>query len=300
MKKLGLILSLFLFFTCLITPYSLAENLGDNIEQKGFHLALVPEKNVFEQRKRYGYIATYLSEKLGFTVHIDIMSNYGQITEAFLNGTADAGIFGSFSFVLTEALAGIEPLARPVWPDGSSTYRSFIFVRKDSGIKTVEDMKGKTLVLVDKATTAGYIFPLFYFNSYGIENLEDYFSKIYFAGSHDIAAWAVYTGEADVGAGKNHIYNALGEEYPGFREQMITLVESPGVPSNCLAIRKDASPALKLRLKWLLLNLNKSEEGRKILAQFGATKFIITTKEDYHVIYQMITDMHIDLTKYPY
>ena len=81
---------------------------------------------------------------------------------------------------------------------------------------------------------------------------------------------------------------------------MTTLVESPGVPSNCFAIRKDINPALKLRLKGLLLNLDKSEEGRKVLSRFGATKFIITTKKDYRNIYQMINNINIDLTKYPY
>lgn len=276
------------------------EPLQGNIEQRGLHLAIVPEKNIFEQRRRYRYITDYLAGKLGFKVHLDIMSNYGQICEAFINGTADTGIFGSFSYVLTHTRAGIEPVARPVWPDGSSTYRSFIFVRKDSGIKTLADMKGKTLVLVNKATTAGYIFPLFYFRSFGIKNLSDIFANIYFAGSHDVAAWAVYTGEADVGGAKNHIYNALGDEYPDFREQMITLVESPAVPSNCFAVRKDLSAALKLRLKGLLLNLDKTEEGQKVLANFGATKFIVTTDEEYHSVVQMIDKLNIDLATYPY
>jgi phosphonate transport system substrate-binding protein len=300
-KKKFLSLCLFLLIVMGSRPAVRAEDpLQGNIEQRGLHLALVPEKNVFEQRRRYRYITDYLAGKLGFKVHIDIMSNYGQICEAFLNGTTDTGFFGSFSYVLTHARAGIEPVARPVWPDGSSTYRSYIFVRKDSGIRTLEDMKGKTLVLVDKATTAGYIFPLFYFRSFGIKNLSDIFAKIYFAGSHDVAAWAVYTGEADVGGAKNHIYNALGDEYPDFREQMITLVESPAVPSNCFAVRKDLSPALKLRLKGLLLNLDKTEEGQKILADFGATKFIPTVNEEYHSLYQMIDQLDIDLATYPY
>lgn len=299
-NKIRLFLAL-LFFLSIGTPMNIrAEQTNETIEQRGLHLALVPEKNVFEQRRRYRYITDYLSKKLGITVHIDIMSNYGQISEAFVNGTADAGFFGSFSYVLTHAKAGIEPIARPVWPDDSSTYRSYIFVRKDSGIKTINDMKGKNLALVDKATTAGYIFPLFYFNSFGIDKLSDLFANIYFAGSHDVAAWAVYTGEADIGAAKNHIYNALGEEYPNFREQMITLVESPAVPSNCLAVKKDISPALKLRIKGLLLNLDKTEEGREVLSHFGAKQFIITTDEDYHTLYQMIDRLNIDLQNYPY
>ena len=101
------------------------------------------------------------------TVRADIMPTYAKISEAFLEGRADAGFFGSFSYYLTHRKAGIEPIARPVWLDGSSTYSGYIFVRKDSGIKNVADMKGKSLALVDKATTAGYIFQRYFLRQHG-------------------------------------------------------------------------------------------------------------------------------------
>jgi phosphonate transport system substrate-binding protein len=263
-------------------------------------LLLVPEKNSFEQRRRYKYIADYLSKKMEMNVIVEIMANYGEISVAFQQGTADAGFFGSFSYVLTHARAGIEPIARPEWLDGTSTYRGYVFARKDSGIKNVKDMKNKSLVLVDKATTAGYIFQLFYFKYNGITNMEDYFSRISFAHSHDAAAWAVYTGEADIGGAKNHIYKNLEEEYPDFKEKMVVLAESPEVPSNGLAVRKDLNPALKLRLKSLLLGLHQTPAGQKVLENFGARKFVETTDSDYAVLYSMVKQLGIDLRDYSY
>jgi phosphonate transport system substrate-binding protein len=61
------------------------------------------------------------------------------------------------------------PLARPVNNDGTSTYFGYIFVRKDSNIKETADMKGKTLALVERATTAGYVFPLAWFKLQGVK-----------------------------------------------------------------------------------------------------------------------------------
>ena len=263
-------------------------------------LLLEPEQNIFEQKRRYKFITDYLSRKMAMNVFVEIVANYGEATDAFMEGSADAGFFGSFSYVLTHAKAGIEPIARPVWFDGSSTYRGYIFVRKDSGIETVKDMKKRSLVLVDKATTAGYIFQRYYFQYYGIPKLEDYFSKISYAGSHDAAAWAVYTGEADIGGAKNHIFNRLKEEYPDFREKMVVLAESPAVPSNCFAVRKDLNPAIKLRLKNLLLTLHETPEGQVVLKNFGARKFIETTDEDYRSLYNMIQQLGINLLEYPY
>ena len=263
-------------------------------------LVIIPEKNVFEQRRRYRFITDYLSKKLEMAVLVEVMNNYGDICDAFLEGRADAGFFGSFSYVLTRAKAGIEPLARPVWLNEESTYRGYIITRKDSSINTVEDMQDKSLILVDKATTAGYIFPMYFFKYSGISTIDDYFDKLIFAGSHDAASWAVYTGEAEVGGVKNHIYNAMAEEYPDFNEQMQVLVESPEVPSNGLAVSNSLNPAIKSRLKNILLRLHENEEGQQVLKNFGALRFIKTTDEDYRVLYTMVNALHIDLQEYPY
>jgi phosphonate transport system substrate-binding protein len=262
-------------------------------------LVIIPEKSVFEQRRRYKFITDYLSKRMGMIVIIEIMANYGEISDAFIEGRADAGFFGSFSYVMTQAKAGIEPIARPVWLDGNSTYRGYIFARKDSNIETVSDMKGKKLVLVDKATTAGYIFQLFYLNYYGIPDLDSYFSRVSFARSHDAAAWAVYTGEADIGGAKDQIFKSMKEKYPDFKKEMVVLAESPEVPSNGLAVRKDLNPAVKLRLRSLLLNMHENTEGQEALKNFGALKFIETKNDDYEVLYNMVKRLGINLKTFP-
>lgn len=261
-------------------------------------IALVPEKNIFEQKKQYQYIARYLSGKLNIPVRAVILSDYDAICQAFLDGKADVGFFGSFSYGLARARVSVEPIARPVWLNGSSTYSGYLFVRKDSDIKTVEDMKGKRLALVHKATTAGYIFPLEYFRSNGVVDLEEYFSKIHFCGSHDAAAWVVYSGEAEVGACKNHVFNALVESDSDFKEEMLVLAESGEVPSNGMAVRSDLDPSLKNRLKEILINMHKSKEGVKALEGFRAKKFIETTDQDYMSLYRMVEEIGIDLQSY--
>jgi phosphonate transport system substrate-binding protein len=160
-------------------------------------------------------------------------------------------------------------------------------------------MKGKSLALVHKVTTAGYIFPLNYFKKHGVNNMEKYFSRIYFTGSHDASAWAVYTGEADIGSGKNHIFNALSLEDTDFKNQMLILAESPEVPSNGLAVSKYLEPALKKQIRDLLLNLDKTKEGRLVLEKFKAEKFIETKDKDYALLNQMIKEVGIDLDTYP-
>jgi phosphonate transport system substrate-binding protein len=118
-----------------------------------FNLGLIPEQDLFSQKERYEPLARYLSEKVGLNVEIKILSRYGNIALAIKK-------------------IGVIPLARPVWLDGTSTYYGMIFVRKDSGIKNTNDMKGKNFAFVDKATTAGWLLPLQFFHVNGIEDLN--------------------------------------------------------------------------------------------------------------------------------
>lgn len=302
-------------YICILLPLVLGLVLSDRLTAQDQHavtgppvkefregdtfvIALIPEKNIFDQRRRYKYIIDYLSRELKLDVYLKILPSYGNICSELLSGKADAGFFGSFGYALTHERAGIEPVARPVWTDGSSTYSGYIFVRKDSGISRAEEMGGKRLSLVHKATTAGYVFQLDYLKKHGIDLSGDFFSGVTYAGSHDASAWAVYTGEAEVGGGKNHVFNALSREYPDFKRQMTVLEESPEVPSNGLALGVHVDHDLRDRIKRLLIALDQSKEGISILNKFGALKFISTDHEDYAPLYRMIEDAGIDLNSY--
>ena len=81
---------------------------------------------------------------------------------------------------------------------------------------------------------------------------------------------------------------------------MTVLAESPQVPSNGLAVRKDINPAVRLRLKSLLLTLHESTEGQEVLKNFGALKFIETTDQDYKALYNMVQQLGISLQEYSY
>jgi len=258
-------------------------------------IGIQPETNMFQQRKAYKALGRYIAKFLDIDVYIYTLPHYTDIFEAFNEGVIDAAFLGSFSYVLMRDVFPVEILARPVWADSSSTYRGYIFARRDSGIRTVADMKGKSLVLVDKATTAGYLYPVLFMKEHGIDDIENFFSHVYFSGSQDGSAWAVYIGEAQVGACKDRVYLSLAEEYPEFKEQMIVLAESSEVPSNGFGVRSDLDKAVKEKLRDLLLSLDKSKEGRSALKDLGAVGFIPAGEEDYIPLYRMIDNLKLDL-----
>jgi phosphonate transport system substrate-binding protein len=263
-------------------------------------IGLIPEINVFEQAERYNHLTEYLTKKTGIKITTKVLIRYGNILDNFNNINLDGAFFGSFTGAIAHIRLNLEPLARPVNMDGTSTYHGHIIVRKDSGIKSVKDMKDKTMAFVDKATTAGYIFPLAYLKENGIADINEFFKEYYFAGSHDHVANDVLNKKADIGALKNTVYDKMLNENPRIKEELVILADSAQVPSNSLCLKKTIDKNIRRKLKTALLNMDRDVEGIKVLEKFRAINFIDTSETDYEVVLDIVRKAGIDINEYDY
>lgn len=263
-------------------------------------IGLIPEMNVFAQMERFKPLAEYLSQRTGIPVRLKILSRYGNIIDSFSSERMDGAFFGSFTGTMAIEKLGAVPIARPINIDGESTYHGLIYVRKDSGIETVSDMKGKKFAFVEKSTTAGYLFPLAWLRKQGITDLDSFFSEYYFAGSHDATLYAVLSGKADIGASKHSVYLWMKEKDPRIDKELKVLAQSPKVPSNGLFLRKDIDEETKKAFRKALLELDSSPHGQRVLKKFHALKFIETSVKDYLPVYRIVNDAGIDLKTYQY
>lgn len=262
-------------------------------------LGLIPEQNVFRQMERYEPLAEYLSRRTGTKVRLKVLLRYGNIINNFVSEGLDGAFFGSFTYALAHVRLGVRVVARPESTEGISTYHGLIFARRDSGIRTAEDMRGKRFAFVDKATTAGYLLPLVYFRRNGIDH-RTYFRECYFAGTHENAILDVLERRADIGAAKNTVFErTLGADQRNTKD-LVVLERSPEVPENALALRKDLAPTLVRAITATLLTMHEDPEGIEVLSAFGARRFIATTETDYRPIYQYVQQAGLDLSSYDY
>ena len=295
-KVFGTLLVLIILSLTVIT--CLAED--SDVKKKGIVIGLLPEMNVFKQKKRFEPLAAYLSERMGINIKLTILSRYGNIIERMKADQIDGAFLGSFTGALAISQLDVIPLARPINMDGTSTYFGYIFVKKDSGINNVADMKGKTLALVERATTAGYVFPLAWFKRQGVDDIGTYFNDYFFSGSHDGTIDAVLDNRADIGAAKNTIYDRMRKSHPQIDKELVILANSPRVPSNGLCVSKNLDQKYRAQLTDLLLNLHQDSQGIGVLKKLGAKRFVETSREDYKPVLDLATDAGIDLGKYEY
>ncbi len=263
-------------------------------------IGLIPERNIFDQVARYETLAEYLSREVDARFELTMLSRYGNIVERIASNEVLVAFLGSFTGGLASAQLGMEPIARPVNRDGTSTYFGRIFVRKDSGIKTVADMQGKRLALVERATTAGYVFPRAYLRRHGVKDLETFFSEVRFWGSHDATVSAVLNGEADIGAAKNTVMDWRMQADPRVEDELQILAVSPRVPSNGLFMSALLDPGLKEQVRDLLLNLDTTVEGKAILEKMGASRFEVTRTADYSPVFDIAAKAGINIESYSY
>lgn len=268
--------------------------------QQEILIGLIPEQDVFRQREHYMVLKKYLHDRLGITVNFTNLSRYGNIVERFTAENMDGGFFDSFTYALAHNQLGVEALARPVNLDGTSTYRGYIFARKDSGIRTAAEMKGKRFAFVERATTAGYLFPLAYLRENGITDPRAYLGDTFFSGSPEASIQAVLNKEAEVGAAKDAIYDLLSAENPRVEKELVILTSSSELPLNCFAVRRDLDPELISALKKTLLDMGKDGDGIETLRRFGARGFIETSNKDYEYLYRLSAQVGIDLRTYRY
>jgi phosphate/phosphite/phosphonate ABC transporter binding protein len=262
--------------------------------QRKIVVAFVPAVNIVEQEARYLPLFRYLSEKMGIPFEVEYAASYSQVVQDFSNNRLDAAFLGSFAYALVNSRVPLDILGRPEI-GGQSFYTGILFVRKDSGIRQLSDLENKTFCFVDKATTAGYLFPLIYLKNHGVPRPEDFFREIFFSGSHDGSILSVLNGNADAGVAKDLVLMKAGEKNPSIALDLLMMATSPPVPTNGLCVRKNLDWDIKEDLEKILLNMDRDPDAQKVLSHIGASRFLPTTDSDYQNLYKMIKTLNIDL-----
>ena len=256
-------------------------------QPKELLIGIEPEHNIFDQMQRYRYLAEFLSKQLGIKVKLTIMSRYGEVIKRFRTLKLDGAFLTPYTATLGIKELNLEPLVNPVNLNGVSTSQGYIFFRRDSGIKSISDMEGGNIVFVDPATMEGYLFPLSFLKQHGVSDINKFFGRYYFSGSHASAIFAVLDGRADIGAAKSTVFDQLVKNDPSISQDLEVIAKSIMVPEVTLCLKNEVPQEIREGLTEALLKMDKMPEGMKVLGQFKASRFLKTDKANFAAIEAM-------------
>lgn len=163
-------------------------------------LGVIPAENASGTTDRWTPLTAYLSKELGVPVKLRIANDYAAVIEGQRAGNIHVAFYGPASFARA-VITGVktEPLVNQTHETGVNGYYSVLYVRADSPYKTIQDLKGKSLALVDPNSTSGNQAPRFFLKRAGID-VDTFFGRAIFAGSHENAVLALSQGTVDAAA----------------------------------------------------------------------------------------------------
>ena len=232
-------------------------------EPDAFRIVFIAYENPDQLLENVDPVVEYLEQALDREVRAFVATDYAGVVEALRNKTADVGFMGPLQYIMAHTHAGALPLLGEIY-NGKATYVSRIFVRKDSGISNLADLRGKSIAFVDPISSSGYMYPLNIFRDAGLLEgpPESFFGRVYFAGGDEQSIRAVYHGFVDAAGIGQYAYNLLRPEE---RDEVVFMAESRTIPSHCLVARKGLAPKVSKALTSALLALNEEGEHHHLL-----------------------------------
>src|SRR5438309_8849307 len=123
------------------------------------HLVLTPSQKPTDLLAAGTEFGRTLGTLVGASVRVTVASDYAAVIEALRNRTADLAFVHPAGYVLANREAKAMIVAKNLW-HGKGTFTSRIYVRKDSGLTRLEELRGKTIAFVDPSSTSGYVYPM--------------------------------------------------------------------------------------------------------------------------------------------
>lgn len=135
-------------------------------------------------------------------VKLMVAADYSGVIQAFAAKQLDIAYNSPAAYAQAwlQSNGDVRPLTVTQEQDGSTSYVAVMYTRADSGITSLEGMKGHSMAWADPNSASGYLIPRAEFRGMGIDpEPGKYFSRTGFAGGHEQTVVAVMNRQYDAG-----------------------------------------------------------------------------------------------------
>jgi phosphonate transport system substrate-binding protein len=256
---------------------------------KVLRVGFVPSENLQAILRKTKPVIDALHKELRMEVVPFVATDYTGIIEAMRANHLDVAFFAPGAYVMAEQRANAKVILKAS-RKGKAYFYAAVITHKDSGIKKLTDLKGKTFAYVDPASTSGGVYPKLMFMNAGM-NPERDFSRVIFAGGHDAAVLAVLNKKVDAAATFANDTKGDDSAWTQFLSkskesgQIVPIAFSKPIPSDNIAIHKKLDPALAAKVKKVFLGMSATASGRKQLWDlYRIESFVDATPADFEPV----------------
>jgi len=273
----------------LVAVSALAQEKCEDPRQLRF--SIIPTEETIQELTLYKPVLDILAKNTGKKIEFYMPTSYASVIEAMLGNWVDIAVLGPASYVIgNEKNKSIEVFAtyakaKGIFQEEGPGYHAVLIVKKGNKFTDIKGLKGAVVALADPASTSGNLLPRVEFAStIGNVELEAYFSKVVYSGSHDKSAIAVHEGKADAAFVATHRLDNVIQRGLAKAEDFTVLWKSRLVPQDPFAFRAQLCPELKDKIKATFLGLHENPAAEKFLKNLQSVKFVAMESKDYDII----------------
>ena len=256
----------------------------DNALRVAIASVLLPQDTVVHYRT----IADYLGSKLGRQVILVQKNSYAEIALLLLNGGADMAFFSSGGYANYSGFAGIELLASQQRM-GMPYYQGYLLVNSDSGINSIEDLRGKTVAFTDPLSYSGHTFLVQDLHKRGFTP-ENFLGRYLYTDSHDASFKAVVNKVVDAAPVSRIVYDRALASNPNIIRQINIIAVSPAAGIGPVVAGKSLKAEEKKILRENLLRLHENVELQKALHGLSIDRYVAPQPELFEPIRKMLME----------
>lgn len=222
------------------------------------------------------YLARHLAEHGVDQGKVVVVRSMKEMAQRLGRGEVDVYIDSAFPSLAVSRLADSRILLRR-WKKGRAEYRSVIFVRNDSPIRTVNDLPGKVIAFEEPYSTSGYFLPKSALLQAGLRLSKQADTGapvkageagyVFTMDDANTTVW-VLRGKVAAGAMDDASFARLS---PQRRSNLRVVLQTAVLPRQLVSVRKGLDPKRVSGIKAVLLAMEQSGEGREALQKFEMT-----------------------------
>jgi len=258
-------------------------------------IVLMPGEDTPEVSEVRNVFDNALSERLGIPVEEYHATDYSAMVEAMRTGSAHVAQFGPFAYVHAVERSGAECMVVSANSEGQHGYYSQIITYKDSGIETIEDLRGRNFGFVDPESTSGNVVPCNEIMKALAKTDPDltfddlhvngrFFASASFTGTHANSVQGVFRHDIDAAAVSSGTLTSQINQGLVDPDEIRIISQSPRIPSSPYAVQKDLPEDLKAEIKDFFLGWDNAKYWA---AQGTSTQFVEVKDSEYDYIREL-------------
>jgi phosphonate transport system substrate-binding protein len=204
---------------------------------------------------------------------------------------------GRFSFAMPNPYQTIKSVEHGYLIFGKmgddADFRGIILIRRDSGIKVVKDLKGRAIAYPAATALAATMMPQYYLHTHGINVNRDVDNR--YVGSQESSIMNVVRGDVAAAATWPLPWRTFSAEHPDLAMQLESKWETASLPNNGWVVRADISKVHADKFAAVLFSLNKTVEGRAILAKLPVSNFEAASNDTYRPVREFLDKFSISV-----